>query len=60
MQDLPVGITYAIWAGLGIVLVTAVSGLTLRQVPDPWALVGTGFILAGVVIVNVLSTSVSH
>ena len=60
VKTIPVGITYAVWAGLGIVLVAIVSSIQLKQMPDLPAVVGMALIVAGVVIVNLLSKTVSH
>jgi small multidrug resistance pump len=60
VQTLPVGIVYAIWSGAGIVLVTVVAFVWQKQVLDFAALVGIGLILAGVVIVNLFSKTVTH
>lgn len=60
LRVMPVGIAYAIWSGLGIVLVSAVGFVVLRQSLDLPALVGIGFIITGVIIINTLSNSVSH
>jgi small multidrug resistance pump len=57
---MPVGIVYAIWSGAGIVLVTIVAAIWLKQPLDLPALVGIAFIVVGVVIVNLLSKSVVH
>ncbi|HEV7436276.1 MAG TPA: SMR family transporter, partial [Pseudorhizobium sp.] len=57
---MPVGIAYAIWSGLGIVLISAVGFFVLGQRLDLPALIGIGLIIAGVVVVNVFSSSVSH
>jgi small multidrug resistance pump len=53
------GIAYAIWSGLGIVLISAVGWVVFGQRLDPAAVVGLGLIVAGVVVVN-LSDSVGH
>ena len=60
LETIPVGVTYAIWAGMGIVLVAAAGAVVYRQIPDVPALVGIGLIVAGVVIVNVFSKTVTH
>lgn len=60
LRVMPVGVAYAMWSGLGIVLVTLVGIAVYRQVPDFWALFGMGLILAGVLIVNLLSKTVTH
>lgn len=60
LRVIPVGITYAIWSGLGIVLVTVVGIFLYRQIPDVPALIGMGLIVAGVVVINVFSKTVGH
>jgi small multidrug resistance pump len=60
LRTIPVGITYAVWAGLGIVLVALVGAILYKQVPDIPAVIGMGLIVAGVVIINVFSKTISH
>jgi len=60
LKTLPVGITYAIWSGLGIVLVTVVSMLLYRQIPDLFAILGMGMIVSGVVVINLFSKTTGH
>lgn len=60
LRVMPVGIAYAIWSGLGIVLVSAMGFVLLRQSLDLPALIGIGFIITGVIIINTLSSSVTH
>jgi small multidrug resistance pump len=60
LKVMPVGVTYAIWAGLGVVLVAIVGAVVYRQVPDLWAMLGMALILAGVIVINLLSKTVSH
>lgn len=60
LRSIPVGITYAIWSGLGIVLVTLVSMVVYKQIPDVPAVIGMGVIIIGVVIINVFSKTVGH
>ena len=60
LRTIPVGIAYAIWSGAGIVLVSLI-GLTLYgQKLDVWAMVGIGLIIAGVMVINLLSKSTAH
>jgi len=58
LRTLPIGITYAIWSGLGIVLVTIVGAVLYKQIPDTPAIVGMGLIIAGVAVINILSKTV--
>ncbi len=60
VKTLPLGVTYAIWAGAGIVLITAAGAVWYKQLPDAPALIGMVLIVTGVVIINVFSKSVSH
>ena len=60
LRTIPVGITYAIWAGVGIVLVTIVGAILYKQIPDFPALIGIGLIVAGVVVINVYSKTIVH
>lgn len=60
LRTIPVGIAYAIWSGVGIVIVTIISYFLYRQTLDMPALVGIGFIIAGVIIIQTLSHSAGH
>ncbi|EKO3785978.1 QacE family quaternary ammonium compound efflux SMR transporter [Vibrio harveyi] len=60
VKSMPVGLVYAIWSGAGIVLVAAVGYFLYGQKLDLTAIVGIGFILTGVMIVNLLSKTVGH
>jgi small multidrug resistance pump len=60
LKVLPLGIAYAIWAGLGMVLTAAVGFFVLRQALDTAAWAGIGLIIAGVIVINLFSRTVSH
>ena len=60
LKVMPVGVTYAIWSGLGVVLVAVVAAVVYRQIPDLWAMLGIALILMGVIVINLLSKTVSH
>ena len=55
MRTVPVGIVYALWSGVGIVLITAIAWVLYRQQIDTAGLIGIGLILAGVVVIQVFS-----
>lgn len=57
LRAIPVGIAYAIWAGLGIVLVAGIGWFVFGQKLDAWAVVGMTLVIAGVAVMNLLSTS---
>lgn len=60
MRVLPVGIMYAIWSGIGIVLISVLGWVFYRQSLDLPAIIGMGLIIAGVVVINVFSKSIAH
>jgi small multidrug resistance pump len=60
LRSLPVGIVYAIWSGVGIVLITLVAIVLYKQVPDLPAIIGLGLIVAGVVVLNLFSKMQAH
>lgn len=60
LRVLPVGIMYAIWSGTGIVLVSLLGWVVYKQTLDIPAILGLGLIIAGVLVINLFSTSVSH
>ena len=60
LRSISVGVVYAMWSGLGIVLVTAAAAVFYKQVPDGWAILGMALIVAGVLVLNLLSESAAH
>jgi multidrug transporter EmrE-like cation transporter len=60
LQTIPVGIGYAIWSGVGIVLVSIIAYFAYGQTLDLPALLGMGLILAGVLVINLFSHSTPH
>jgi len=60
LRQMPIGVTYAMWSGLGIVLVAAAGAILYREMPDLPAVVGMALIVVGVVVMNVFSKTVSH
>lgn len=60
LRTLPVGVTYAIWSGVGIVLVT-IAGIALYdQTPDVAAIIGMAFIVIGVIVIHIFSKISAH
>ena len=60
LRTVPTGVVYAIWSGVGIVLIAAVGWVWFKQALDMPAMIGVGLIIAGVVVVNIFSESVRH
>jgi len=60
LREIPVGIAYAIWSGVGIVLISIIGLVFFKQHLDLPALIGIGLIVAGVIVMNVFSDTVKH
>ncbi|MCK6472405.1 MAG: SMR family transporter [Planctomycetes bacterium] len=60
LETIPVGVVYAIWSGVGVALIALVAWIFLGQALDTPALIGLSLIVAGVVVLNVFSSSVPH
>ena len=60
LKFIPVGIAYAIWAGVGVVLIALIGWLVFGQSLDLPAIIGITLIITGVIILNVFSGSVAH
>lgn len=60
LGEVPLAIAYAIWSGAGISLVGIIAWVWLGQKLDAGALIGIGLIIAGVIVINLFSNSVSH
>ncbi|KUM04062.1 QacE family quaternary ammonium compound efflux SMR transporter [Chromobacterium subtsugae] len=60
LREIPVGIAYALWSGIGIVLVSLIAWLLYGQKLDAAALAGMALIIAGVAVINLFSQSSAH
>ncbi|KAB0628010.1 QacE family quaternary ammonium compound efflux SMR transporter [Acinetobacter gandensis] len=60
IKVIPLGIAYAIWAGVGIVLTALIGYFIFRQNLDIPAMLGIALIVAGVVVINIFSNSTGH
>ena len=60
LRAVPLGVAYAIWSGLGIVLTAIVGMAVFRQTLDAGALIGIGMIVGGVIVLNVFSRTAGH
>lgn len=60
LRSVPTGIAYAIWSGVGIVLISVVSWLYHGQRLDFGAIAGMGLIVAGVAVINIFSNASAH
>ena len=59
IRTLPIGITYAVWSGLGIVLISIVGAVFYKEIPDVPAMIGMGLIISGVVVIHIYSDVVN-
>ncbi len=60
LRSMPVGVVYAVWSGVGVVLITLVGWLLFKQELDLPAFIGIGLIASGVIVLNFFSKSVAH
>ena len=60
LKHIPVGIAYAVWSGAGTVLITVIGVLAFRQKIDLAGVIGIALIVAGVLVLNLLSKSGAH
>lgn len=60
LRTVPIGIAYAIWSALGIVLITLIGIFVFKQVPDVPTYIGLVLIMAGVIVINLFSKMEVH
>lgn len=60
LRNIPVGITYAIWSGVGIVAITIIGIIAFKQIPDWPAIIGMALIIIGVIIIHLFSKMGTH
>jgi len=60
LKQMPVGLAYAIWSGLGVVLISVIGLFLFKQKLGLPAIIGLALIIGGVVVINLFSKSVSH
>lgn len=60
LRSMPLGLAYAIWSGLGMVLVAIIGVVLFHQKLDLPAMIGLALIVTGVLVINLLSNSASH
>ncbi len=60
LKSIPIGFAYAVWAGIGVSLVTLIAWIVYDQKIDAWGFVGIGLIVSGVAVINLLSKTTAH
>lgn len=60
LRHIPIGVTYAIWSGVGIICITIIGVVAFKQVPDLPAIIGIALIVIGVIVINLFSKMGTH
>jgi len=60
LKYLPLGITYAMWSGLGILLITLAGWLIFGQKLDPAGALGIALIITGILVIHLFSRAAAH
>jgi small multidrug resistance pump len=60
LRSIPVGVVYAVWSGIGIILLALIGAFFFRQTLDTPAIIGISLILAGVVVINLFSHTTTN
>lgn len=58
LKNLPLGITYALWSGLGLILIVIIGAVQFKEIPDLAAILGMLFIIIGIAIIHVFSKTI--
>lgn len=60
LKYIPVGVAYAVWSGLGVVLIAIIGLLVFGQRLDLPAMFGLGLIIAGIAVIQLFSDTATH
>ena len=60
LKSIPTGVAYAIWSGVGIILISLFAWLSHGERPEMPAMIGMGFIITGVILMNLFSGASAH
>lgn len=60
LKTIPLGVAYAIWGGIGTVLIALIGFVVYKQALDAAAMIGMTLIIAGVIVMNLFSKTVGH
>ena|SRR3569833_4394094 len=60
LRTIPVGVAYAMWSGIGVVLISVAAWVLFKQALDLPAIIGIGLITSGVIVLNGFSASAGH
>lgn len=60
LKSIPIGVAYAVWSGLGVIIITVLGWVFHGQKLDTWGFVGMSLIVSGVLVLNLLSKASAH
>ena len=60
LRTIPVGVAYAVWSGVGIVMISIIARVLFGQKLDLPAIIGMALIVAGVLVINLFSKTTAH
>ena len=60
LDEIPVGVAYATWSGVGIFLITGLAAIKYLQIPNLFTTIGMGFVIVGVVLINLFSSEIKE
>jgi len=60
LKYMPVGVVYALWSGMGIVLIALIGWIVFRQTLDLPAIIGMSMIIAGIIVIQLFSRTAMH
>jgi small multidrug resistance pump len=60
LKTMPIGITYAVWSGVGIISIATIGAIFYKQIPDFPAIIGMGLIISGVIVIHLFSKTVGQ
>lgn len=60
LREIPVGVAYAIWSGVGVLAIALIAWVVLDQKLDMAAILGMGLIVLGVMVINLFSSTTGH
>lgn len=60
LRSIPLGVAYAMWSGIGVVIVAMIGAMFFKQPLDLAGMIGISFIVLGVLVLNLLSKAASH
>ncbi len=60
LKEMPVGIAYAVWSGIGVAFISLIGYFFYHQKLDMPAIIGIALIVCGVLVINIFSKTVSH